>query len=409
LHAELYHFGIKGQKWGVRRYQNKDGSLTNAGKKRYNVLGEKLEKHKQHLIDKYKAQGKSDEEAVKAAEKRIKIETVMVGAAALTITAAGVYAANKAIRDRTDQIIKAGETLQRVEMQDTGGKLNNEFFISKGKHDNKRYGKLLSYARKAQTGEAYMMKLEANNDIKVASNKKAAQVFGDLYKNDPEFRKAAEGYVGNHFSSPFVNRRNVNNVSDRNIRKMYDNFNSNIIIARANGDDIGSKFYNKLKSEGYGAIQDINDMKYSGYNAKNPLIVFDNSKGNITVKTVKEIKDSEIGLLGKAMPEMGKAKVEGMMKNMASVKVATLASGAAALTIASDYSTPTARTTTKTATKTAVNNQVRRTSLPPAQQYAVDYLKKHPNTNLTKAQLMRQYARRNVAKNIATRAATRRR
>lgn len=32
---ELYHWGIKDMKWGVRRYQNKDGSLTDAGKKRY--------------------------------------------------------------------------------------------------------------------------------------------------------------------------------------------------------------------------------------------------------------------------------------------------------------------------------------------------------------------------------------
>lgn len=30
----IAHFGIKGMKWGVRRYQNSDGSLTNAGKKR---------------------------------------------------------------------------------------------------------------------------------------------------------------------------------------------------------------------------------------------------------------------------------------------------------------------------------------------------------------------------------------
>lgn len=31
---ELYHHGTKGMKWGIRRYQNKDGSLTAAGKKR---------------------------------------------------------------------------------------------------------------------------------------------------------------------------------------------------------------------------------------------------------------------------------------------------------------------------------------------------------------------------------------
>ena len=33
---DLYHHGIKGQKWGVRRFQNEDGSLTGAGERRYN-------------------------------------------------------------------------------------------------------------------------------------------------------------------------------------------------------------------------------------------------------------------------------------------------------------------------------------------------------------------------------------
>ena len=31
---ELYHYGVKGMKWGIRRYQNKDGTLTKEGKKR---------------------------------------------------------------------------------------------------------------------------------------------------------------------------------------------------------------------------------------------------------------------------------------------------------------------------------------------------------------------------------------
>ena len=40
---ELYHHGIKGQRWGIRRYQNPDGTLTEAGRARYGTV-KKLEK-----------------------------------------------------------------------------------------------------------------------------------------------------------------------------------------------------------------------------------------------------------------------------------------------------------------------------------------------------------------------------
>ena len=45
MNNELYHHGIKGQKWGVRRYQNKDGSLTPKGKRRISKITDKLNKN----------------------------------------------------------------------------------------------------------------------------------------------------------------------------------------------------------------------------------------------------------------------------------------------------------------------------------------------------------------------------
>lgn len=44
----LIHHGVKGQKWGVRRFQNKDGSLTPKGKKRYLFGKKKKEPHEDY-------------------------------------------------------------------------------------------------------------------------------------------------------------------------------------------------------------------------------------------------------------------------------------------------------------------------------------------------------------------------
>lgn len=49
---ELYHYGVLGMKWGVRRYQNKDGSLTEAGRKRYDIQQEKAYNKIKKVMDK---------------------------------------------------------------------------------------------------------------------------------------------------------------------------------------------------------------------------------------------------------------------------------------------------------------------------------------------------------------------
>ena len=82
--SDLRHHGIKGQKWGVRRFQNADGSLTSAGRKRYGE-GSSIEDY-QNAIKKTKAAGESVENIRKfnndvkrikdpAMEKRIRKST----------------------------------------------------------------------------------------------------------------------------------------------------------------------------------------------------------------------------------------------------------------------------------------------------------------------------------------------
>lgn len=84
--SDLRHHGIKGQKWGVRRFQNSDGSLTAAGRKRYgDDKGSSVEDY-QNAIKKTKAAGESVENIRKfnndvkrikdpAMEKRIRKST----------------------------------------------------------------------------------------------------------------------------------------------------------------------------------------------------------------------------------------------------------------------------------------------------------------------------------------------
>lgn len=74
--GELYHYGIKGMKWGVRRYQNYDGSYTRAGLKRFNDSLDKYEK----ADKRYKDAKKSYKSAKKSGSSTTGMKTDMTNA-----------------------------------------------------------------------------------------------------------------------------------------------------------------------------------------------------------------------------------------------------------------------------------------------------------------------------------------
>ena len=102
MNNELYHFGIKGQKWGVRRFQNEDGSRTPSGKERYDDTPNaqiKKSKHRLKLEQRCKDLGMTDQQARVAANKRIRTEKILAASAGVAVTAAvATYVASKAAK-----------------------------------------------------------------------------------------------------------------------------------------------------------------------------------------------------------------------------------------------------------------------------------------------------------------------
>lgn len=297
---ELYHHGIKGQKWGRRRFQNEDGSLTPAGKERYDDDGPSEKKQKEYKIpenksthrlkieEKYKTKGMSAKEAEQAAAKRIRGEQYAVAAAAVTVTACIAY--NKYKNYNVDKSISTEKQFQRIlkTANPDAPVRKGARYVSYDKRDNKKYagiygGELLN--RKTPDENIYKMAIKSKENVKVASEKRARETFEQLYKNDPEFKKNFIQRVKDNQLSmmhkPGMTRTigdivDGKDLSDKQLKKQaYDAFNIMLVDQDDRGRSNASKFYEALKKQGVQAVNDMNDKKYSGYNAKSPLILFD--------------------------------------------------------------------------------------------------------------------------------------
>lgn len=317
---ELYHYGVKGMKWGVRRYQNEDGSLTSLGKKRDKMLSDrkiakkysttlnivnaeysrrefedaktrlKLEnqkkksKRQQGLEKKYLKQGFTKDEAEIKAYNRAKTETILKVAGGIALASAAAYVAYKYYDKVTDRVFEKGSKIGRL-TNDGSESTDRAFYGFVNKHDQKRYeglyGKTLG-----QNGTVYRKAMRAAGDIKIASPESARKIMSDMFSNDKDafksFKKSIDETAA--FIPPMGKQGKLWHKAKQELDsgKIGDNaykaFNTMLVFHTEEQQPINDKFYSAMKKAGYGAIRDVNDKENSGYFSRNPLIVFDTDK-----------------------------------------------------------------------------------------------------------------------------------
>lgn len=136
---ELYHHGIKGQKWGKRQYQNKDGSLTPAGRERY---GSKENFEKQYPEDKKKTLGKVSSNMKKTGDAVDKLKDINN----MQISKTNKARIKKDVSQMSDQELQ--KIVNRLNMEERYKQVMNSRAAEEGKN---KVSKILEYAGTALT------------------------------------------------------------------------------------------------------------------------------------------------------------------------------------------------------------------------------------------------------------------